>query len=424
MVARGLVFGLAALLLLCTGLVMPESVRAAPESQVIETKHYRLHYEGRRSAAAEAGRVLEAAWTGFEAWFGAAPKLAKEERLTVRFYADGKGWAAGIRADGTRPPLGAGGYYWPGTKTAYLFRQPTAYFTRTLLIHEAAHQFHFLTRTRNRSPSAGWYTEGLAEFLSWHRWDGKALTLGVLPGVSLKDYAAKALVEVQAKAFDLGAIVSGGAPASRPVGWALFRFLATGADGKPVPRFDDFRAKMDRGGKARPLFQKYFGRPDRLQPKFRAWLEAHQTPWAPVFNEWEQIGPAQFRGYAGVVTACRLKVAVKRLRARLEAPTARRWRAGLLLHWTSNDDYTVALLTSGGSIRVDRRRGGRWEVLARDRLVLAPEPDAIGFEARREGARVHLRIAGQDVGAWRLPGHSLGLCLERGDLRFAEVRPD
>lgn len=410
---------LAASVLACA--LAPAGARADVPTHVVETTHYRLHFEGSKPDAEEAGRVLEAAWDGFAAWFGTTPKLEEGERLTVRFYATAGAWAAGIRADGTAVPHGAGGYYWPGTKTAYLYRQPTTYFTRVLLVHEAAHQFHFLTRTRNRSPKAGWYTEGLAEYLSWHRWDGERLVLGVIPGVTLKDYPAKALAELSVRDFDLGAILAGDGKPSRPISWALFRYLATGNDGAPLPRFDVFRRKMDGGGRSRPLFEKYFGRVGRFQTKLRAWLEAHQTPWAPIFNEWEQIGDGHFRGYAHVVTACRLKAAATRLTACLEPSNARYWRAGLLLHWTSNDDYTVAMVTSWGGVRVDRRQDGRWVTLARRRLGRRPRGEPVAFEARRVDGAVRFTVDETEIGAFTLPGGSLGLCLERGDLRFERV---
>ena len=414
----------ASVTLLAVACLLPLARPASAEvtTHVVESEHYRLHYEGSLRAAREASKVLEAAWKGFEAWFGAAPTLAEGERLTIRFYASAGAWAAGIRADGTAVPHGAGGYYWPGSKTSYLYRQPTVYFTRVLLIHEAAHQFHFLTHTRNRNPSAAWYTEGLAEYLSWHRWDGERLTLGVVPGVTLKDYPAKALAEMEGDGFDLGAVISGGVKPSRAISWALFCYLATGRDGAPLPRFDEFRRRMDRGRRARPIFERYFGRIGRLEPKLRAWLEANQTPWAPVFNEWEQIGEARFRGYAGVVTACRLKASATRLSARLEPSSARYWRAGLLLHWSSNDDYTVAMVTSWGGMRVDRRKDGRWITLDRRRLGRRLRGEAVRFEARRVDGAVTFAVDGTTLGSFRLPAGALGLCLERGDLRFDEVR--
>ena len=402
-------------------LVLGLASTARADAHVVETAHYRLHYEGTRADAEEAGRVLEAAWQGFRAFFGGQPKLAEGERLTVRFYATGAAWAAGIRADGTNPPQGAGGYYWPGTKTSYLYAQPTHYFTRVLLVHEAAHQFHYLTRTRNRNPTAAWYTEGIAEHLSWHRWDGTRLELGVVPGITLKDYPAAALAEISARDFDLGAIVDGGVPASRAVSWALVRFLATGDEGKPLPRFDVFREKMDHGGAATPLFRSYFGRAGRLQPRLQAWLASHQTGWTPVFNEWEQVGPDGFRGRAGVVSACRLKHPPQSLHATVEVPRGLGARAGLLLHWTDNDDYTVLLVSGRGGVRVDRRQGGAWRPLYRGRVALAPGGGEVTLGARRDGDAVVVQVASQEIGRFELPPGPFGLALERSDVSFRDV---
>lgn len=407
----------AALFLVC---LLASTARA--EVHVVETVHYRLHYEGERAAAEDAGRVLEAAWGGLRDFFGGEPRIAKDEKLTVRFYATGEAWARGIRGDGTNPPRGAGGYYWPGTKTAYLYRQPTKYFTRVLLVHEAAHQFHYLTRTRNRNPKAAWYTEGIAEHLSWHRWDGRTMELGVVPGVTLKDYPARALEEVSAATFDLGAIVDGGRPASRAVAWALVRFLAQGAvGGKPLPGFDTFRAKMDHGGRAPPLFRSYFGRSGRLQRRLLEWLSTHQTAWSPVFNEWEQTGGGAFHGQAAVVSACRLKAPATAIRATFDVPRRRGARGGLLLHWSGNEDYTVLLISGWGGVRVDRRRSGRWERLHRGRIGLPEGGRGLQVEARREGASVLVRVGGRDLRRFELPPGPLGLALERCDLHFRAV---
>ena len=86
--------------------------------------HYRLEHEGNAAEAAEYSRVLEAAWPEFKRIFGAEPKLRKGERLTVRSFATFNAWAAAIRLDRGIPPADAGGYYWPLSKTAYIYRQP------------------------------------------------------------------------------------------------------------------------------------------------------------------------------------------------------------------------------------------------------------------------------------------------------------
>lgn len=403
-------------------LLGPRPAEAA--QRVVETEHYRLHMEATPQEAQRAARVLEAAWPAYERHFGRAPPLKAGERLVVRFLGDRAGWERAIRADGATPPRGAGGYYWPDSRTAYIYRQPTVYFTRTLLLHEAAHQFHYLARTRNRAPTADWYTEGVAEHLSWHHWDGERLRPAMVPGVTLKDYPAAALEEAAAADFDLDAIVEGRRAASRAITWALYSFLATGHDGGPLEGFETFRRKMDAGGRAGPLFRRFIGPARRIRSRLLTWLRAHQAPWAPVFNEWEQIGEGRLRGHAGVVSACRLKGESSTIAATLRVPGRARWRGGLLLHWTSAKDFTVALYDARGTIRVNRRVGDRWQRVFRGRLPRQPGAREHRLEAEREGETVGLRVDGRPVGTWRLPGRTLGLALENCDLRFHDVAWD
>lgn len=393
----------------------------AEEVQLVETRHYRLHYVGSQANAQEAGRVLEAAWPAFQKHFGRAPRLGPDERLCVRFSATREQWQRGIRADGTHAPRGAGGYYWPRTRTAHLYRQPTAYFTRTLLLHEAAHQFHYLARTRNRAPRADWYTEGVAEHLSWHRWDGETLELGVVPGVSLKDFPAAALAELRASDFDMKLVIGGQIRASRPLAWALYTYFATGADGQPLKGFATFRRELDRGRRPAGVVRAQFGEAGRLHAGLVAWLAKSQSPWSQAFNEWEQTGRRRFRGHAGVVTACRCKAGAQVIGATLEVPAAGRWRGGLLLHWTDADDYTVAMLDRWGGVQVNRRRGGRWKRLHRSRIRRSRSAASHDLVAVREGGGVSFWIDGDEIGAWTLPAGSMGLCVEACDLQFRDV---
>ena len=411
-----------ALLSLVLASLLVQSARAeAPTARVVETVHYRLEAEADEGTATEYGRVLEAAYEGLAEFFGQAPKLADGERLRVRFFDTQASWAAGMRADGVEPPTGAGGYYAPGKRTAYLYRQPTRTFTRVLLVHEATHQFHYLARTRNAQPSAKWYREGVAEFLSWHTWDGTRIRLGVRPRITLSDYAAKALAAVTEDAFDLGAVVDDRTwPGYAPV-WALFRYLATGRDGAPLKGFETFCRKMDAGGGVGPLFKRFFKGAQRFRAGFVAWLEAEQQPWTWMFNEWEDRGGDAFRGFAGVVSACRLKQATDRLTARLEVPPEGPWCGGLLLHYGGADDYTVALLDHRGRLRVDRRVDGAWKHLATGEVVPAPAGTPLRLAARRAAQGIALDVGEATFGPFDLPASPLGLAVDSSDLVFSEV---
>lgn len=63
---------------------------------------------------------------------------------------------------------------------AWLHEQPSDYYRRCLVLHEATHSFMMTTLGGCGPP---WYMEGMAELLGAHRWDSESgrLTLGVIP---------------------------------------------------------------------------------------------------------------------------------------------------------------------------------------------------------------------------------------------------
>ncbi|MGQ0613954.1 MAG: hypothetical protein ACT4PV_09485 [Planctomycetaceae bacterium] len=393
---------------------------ARAEEPAVEAAHYRLFAAAPPEEVEELGRLVEEAWKGFAAFFGKQPKLAEGQKLTVRMLATAEEWERAIRADGTGAPRGAGGYYWPGSRTAYLFRQPTLYYTRVLLLHEMAHQFHFLARTNNKAPTADWYAEGIVEHLSWHHWDGERLLLGVLPLLSLEDRAAGALAVARAPDFDLARVVEGEVAADRPIAWALFRFLATGDKGKPLRRFDAFCRKMDAGGAAGPAFRGQFGPPKALQERFVEWLAAEQQPWTPVFNQWEPLAPGVVRGVAPVMSLCRSKAALASVRATLHLPAEARFLGGLILHFADAENYTVALLDRAGGLAVNRRAAGGWS-----RLFAGDVGEGGGegrvLEAVRRGESVEISVDGKACAAFEFPPSPMGLALDGSDLRFTQL---
>jgi hypothetical protein len=377
--------------------------------------------DGPKAEAEEAGRVLEAAWPLFARFFGAEPARKDGERLRVSLLADASGWAAAIRAAGGTPPdSGAGGYYDPISRGAYLYRQPSAWYTRTLLLHEAAHQFHFLARTANRSPPAGWYVEGLAEHLSHHAWDGTTLHLGVVPLLSLEDRAAKALAAMTAPDFSLEALVEGRA-GDRPEQMHLVRFLKAGGDTKRAERFDELAAKLDRGAASSAAVARALGKPGPLLDAVRAWLPSVQQPFVPVHVDWDVRGPRALRGTSGGVSVCRVRGPARRVAARLLVPADGPLGGGLLLHVESVSAFTVALV-GPNSIRVQRLTNGRWDVLATAPWTRAAGP--LPLSADRRGADVTVNVGELALGPFSLPGDSLGLAVDASTLDFTDLAWD
>ncbi|MHC4956861.1 MAG: hypothetical protein ACYTGN_00700 [Planctomycetota bacterium] len=400
-------------------LVFALALASVCAAEPVETAHYRLHHAG--ADAAELSRVLEAAYAGFAKFFGAEPK--EKDKLVVRFFEKREEWAKAIIADRAVPPADAGGYYWPDSKTAYLYRQPTRYYTRALLIHEAAHQFHYLARTRNSQPKAYWYSEGVAEYLCEHHWDGEQLTLGVLAMANLRDYPKKALVLAANEGFKLQDFVEGKQHAtSRPLGWALYRYLLTGGkDGKPLKGVAKWQRKMDGGNTPGPIFKKTFGRGKKAQEAFVTWLRGEQQTWTQIWNEWYPVGENALHGVADVVSACRPKEPASVIKATLHAPTKGRWMAGILLHYESGEDYSVALLDWGGFLRIQRRVGKGWQTIERGPGPPKPKDGKYKLQAFRKKGKVYLMVGADGYGPWELPGNVLGLALDRGAVTFSDI---
>jgi len=130
----------------------------------VQTTHYELYAETTSADATELASLLEASADAFSAWFS---RSAPPFKMKVDYYKDEASWAAGLAADGISAPSEAGGYYSANTKTAYLFKQGNPYYSHVLLVHEATHQFHDLTRLVGQSIPF-WYGEGHAEYLSRH----------------------------------------------------------------------------------------------------------------------------------------------------------------------------------------------------------------------------------------------------------------
>ena len=151
-----------------------------------------LYSETSQEKARMMSKMIESSFSAMEEWFHSSPPSTT--RLVVEVYQTETEWANAIASDGLDIPYGAGGYYHPTTQKAYLYVQPTRYYTRQLLIHEVIHQFHDLIRTSDQA-LPGWYIEGMARYLSMYDWDGSCIQLGRLPLITQEDMPQRALQE-------------------------------------------------------------------------------------------------------------------------------------------------------------------------------------------------------------------------------------
>lgn len=382
----------------------------AAEPATAATEHYQV-----RSAAldpAEAGAILEQLHGCLTDFFGVAPPGP----LQVEIFADAESFRGALAADG-QPAVAAGGYYAPENQKVYLFAQPSAYFTRQLLLHEATHQFHFLTSTGNRRPRVNWHVEGLAELFGMHNWQNGSsgrLQCCVVPAVSLEDYPAKALAEIEEHADQpdwLCRVIAGEVQASRPLNWALAHFLIH----RDRAAFRDLVARLDRDEDALESFGQTFGESTpELFDDFRRWTAAHQQPWSVVWIEWQESGEA-LEGFSHVVGLVIHKTPLERLQATIE-PAQSPWKAGGVFGLRNEGDFYLVELSDSGSVRVLQRAGSRWQPLLTQRLTCPSQT----FTIERRGYRVAVRVGTEIVYERDAPG-KMGLFVDACRAKFSSI---
>jgi len=313
--------------------------------QDVETAHYRMSLAVTPERATELGRFAEAAYAAMADRFGAEPS---DLPLEVNLYPDVASFESAIRADGLTPPSGAGGYYHPDSKKAYVLVAPTQYYEDTILLHEMLHQFHYLSRTDNQNVPS-WYAEGVAEAWSRHDWDLECLRLGRIPLLTQEDAYAQARDELTS-GLDLPAILTESITPSRPVGMAIYQHL----DRTYPEDFSDFRDAMD-AHTDDPLgdFEAIFGDADAIAEDIAGSIDAYQEPMTPVYLEWIHRTPHTVSSLFvnGVSSLARVKNPPDVFEVDVHAGTGN-WTGGVLLSWDGYDDYTAAYASSDGNVSI------------------------------------------------------------------------
>ena len=307
----------------------------------VTTDEYDLYAEVELEEAEVMGAMLAAAYDAFSAWFGATAPPS----LEVELWATEAAWANSIAADGLDVPWGAGGLYHSASQTAYLWRQPTRYYTRQLLLHEVGHQFHYLARTGNQG-IPGWYAEGVAEFISRHDWDGACLQLGVRPLVSQADLPEAAQSFVNQQGFPLGDLLDDTGVGGRPLQHQLFRYF----EAQHPADWQAFKDLMDAHPQdPRAEFEAIFGPADALEATLEEHVAADQEPLDLVYSDWSHIHPHAVEGWSQYLTIARMKQDPSWFTASF-APVSSPFGAGVLLAWESNDNYLALIVADNGNL--------------------------------------------------------------------------
>jgi hypothetical protein len=333
------------------------SVNIEGEGWTSEGEHYRVYTELSEARTEELGRLLEASWEAFQVYFNYSPPLDDGQKLWVNVYQNRDRWQAGMASDGISHQGDAGGYFDPNTRKAYLYQQPTLYYTDSLILHEATHQFHLLGRLgQNQLP--WWYVEGVAEYLAHHDWDGACVRLGVLPLLTREDYPANALNDYEAMLPDLNGILQGDFEPSRPMVWALYSYLQSMSN-LFREGFTTLRETLDQGEQVDSfsLFSELIAEPSTLQIPILEWLEQSQLPFIDIYLEWTSIGPKTIRGHGLYFSYALLKESYNQL-SYTAIPNQDDWAFGVIIDHEDSENYTGVVLFHYGEVSTFEMEGG------------------------------------------------------------------
>ncbi len=375
-------------------------------SKTHQTEHYDVDYEGNLDAE-ELGKLLESLHAKLTRFFGGK---TPEQRLRLVILADEERFKAAL-ADAGQPYEGGGGVYGPTFKTAWLFVQPSQYYTRHLMLHEATHQFHYLVATGNEAPAAEWYLEGLADYMGQHTWDGEQLQVGVVPLISLEDYPAQAIAEFDEAEWDLASIVAGQRDVGRGAGWMLVHFLIN----RDYETFRKLASRLDGRNDPTEAFTTTFGEvTDELVQDLKRWVTQHQQPFDDVWIEWQAWGAA-LEGRSEGVALCLAKQTPQRFEVEIHEAEGE-FRAGVAFGFQGPRSFRMLQIWGDGKAHFLRRDQDKWTVTRSVPVPPADGDDRIVVEQIGEDSAV-LTVNGDEVHRMPAPGR-VGLTVDGCRARF------
>ena len=334
------------------------SLAASGDGYLVSTDHYQLQLDGFDEAETRRLATLaELSWTGFAAYFGAEASGP----MDVTVSADEASFEAALVAAGIGEIDGAGGYYDPNTGRAYLYRQPTTYYSRVLLLHEMAHQYQDQTSYTSGLPF--WYVEGVAEALSRHHWDGDCLQLRVRPLLSWEDAAASAAAALEA-GTTLNSLLSGES-GSRPLAQELVRLLS--GDPAFAEGFQAWRDAVAAGTSPTDLdaLAETVAPLDSIEAALADFVPEDQEPMAPVYLDWVPQGDDAAWGFSSASSVARVKAATETFSMATDLPDAGENVGTLYGYDPATGDHELAFVSSDGTVSRFAVIGGAvtWDLL-------------------------------------------------------------
>jgi hypothetical protein len=387
-----------------------------------QTEHYVLDLAVDEDEATELARLAETTWSAFESYFPGDVDLGGEP-LEAFLDVDETAWGDRIAADGLEVPWGAGGYFHTATDRAYLYAQPTVYFTRQLFLHELGHQFHAASADTLGHPA--WWAEGTAEFIARHDWDGECVRLGVQPRLTYEDMPANAVEDLDAEPLDLGAWIDGDDFPGRPLMLELFRFFETHTE--RAPGWLAVRDAFDLGQPPdAAAIAALIGVDDLadIEADFDAFVRADLEPMAPIWLEWLHRTPTSVQGWAfnGVMTAAQVKATPDAMSVTADSPAVAGGASGLLVAWDGSDDHTIVLLFGDGAVSRWHIADGQldWTDVA---TIDAPGDDPVSFAITGYGDdEVQVTIEGTAIDVPIEASPAAGLAVYDSDVIFEDLQ--
>lgn len=382
---------------------------------VVRTPHYELHAQLELARAEELARMLEAALSEYQAFFG-AERVATMR--VVKIFRDEAAFEAGLVADGLPMVDEAGGYYEPSNDTAYLYVQPTRYYTDVLTLHEAAHQLHH--RSASASGFPFWYVEGIAEMLGRHDWDGRCVRLGVRPLLSQEDLSDDALSELTATGATLASIVETAPTTSRPLACEVLRYF--GREGAPdEAAFRAFRLAVDGGADLTSTLHAMLGDLAERDADFAAFVAADQEPMAVVYLEWTHLDSTSLRGSSpGAFSIARVKTELSHFEVTFTPPATAGWSAGVLTGWTDVSHWHALVVREGGRLARFEVDGSAtwWD----EPTTVAPDASgAYHVSVELAPGTVHVEVNGTAFDRTTTLGAVSGPAVDSSEVRFTNI---
>ncbi len=422
----------------CAVLAALHAPAAAQERTLLEknTAHYALKAWATSDELRTWSELLEQTWPEIEDALRATPKLDANEKLAFRIDADKEACLKATLDDKQSMPKSADpAWFSPYNRGVYMYRQPSAVFTRMMVIYAAVLQYHALCKGKNIDLDTTWFVHGLAQTLSVHRWDGVKVELGVSPRLCVVDYPARALEALGGPGFELDT-KDEERIANPYASWSAVRFALYGAGGKLRAKFQKLALGYSGSKLSGKEFLRELGFDRNTRKDFREWLLAEQYPFAIEQGDWEEKLDRSLVG--GRELPSDLSVAVLRaprsaLRGMVHGLTEHNATRALILSWTDARNFALGRLEPPMLI-VDYHRDGKIVDSARYPLP-NPAADALEFEMRQleikaspgkkqlnwRPAGVSLVIDGKDLGRIDVMEGQIGLASYAGLSRFSKI---